>query len=128
MCTSSTKRIPFAKNLKQAPDGNSFTHLGKDGVLRSLSSETQEVIDAVGLTPEQLQQFIDVLPPFARPEIDFTGVDGRKATTDELFHPAPGILPEELTAEEAAERSEQFMAKREAYLRQKKDDDERSQA
>lgn len=43
----------FVKDVKRNPSGKGFTHLGKDGVLRTLSGN-YEVLDARGLIPEQI--------------------------------------------------------------------------
>lgn len=79
--------------MKHDTAGEGFTHLGRDGVLRTISGN-YEVLDARGLSPEQIKGFIDVMPATLVQKEDFDGVDGTKVTSQEgLFDPAPGILP-----------------------------------
>ncbi|KAJ5392437.1 hypothetical protein N7509_007927 [Penicillium cosmopolitanum] len=79
--------------MKRDASGGGFTHLGKDGVLRTISGN-YEVLDARGLSPEQINGFLDVMPAELARREDFRDVDGTKVTTQEgLFNPAPGILP-----------------------------------
>ncbi|KAF9892980.1 hypothetical protein FE257_000572 [Aspergillus nanangensis] len=83
----------FVKHMKRDPSGGGFTHLGKDGVLRTVSGD-REVVDARGLTPAEIEFFLKVVPLEPGQKEDFQGVDGMKVTDhDALFHPAPGILP-----------------------------------
>ena len=51
--------------MERDPTGGGFTHLGKDGVLRTISGN-YEVLDARGLSPEQINAFLDVMPDDAR--------------------------------------------------------------
>ncbi|GFF35775.1 hypothetical protein IFM61606_06483 [Aspergillus udagawae] len=90
----SCKILPdFVKDMKRDPSGRGITHLGKDGVLRTLSAD-YEVLDARGLNPEQIKNALACLPPGPIKKEDFRDVDGTKVTSrEELFHPAPGILP-----------------------------------
>ncbi|KAF7128326.1 hypothetical protein CNMCM5793_002868 [Aspergillus hiratsukae] len=110
----------FVNDMKRDPSRKGFTHLGKDGVLRTLSGN-YEVLDARGLTPEQIQNILDRFPPERIQKEDFRGVDGTKVTSQEgLFHPAPGILPTKPDEEEAAERRRMVKESQEAYLRVKR--------
>jgi hypothetical protein len=89
--------------MKRDLSGKGFSHLGKDGVFRTISGNG-EVLDARGLNPAQIKDFLDLLPPAAlKGEIsieDFRGVDGTKvASYEALFKPAPGILPEKRSEE-----------------------------
>jgi hypothetical protein len=78
--------------MKRDPSGKGFTHLGKDGVLRTISGNN-EVLDARGLDPEQIENFLNFYPAGEIQKEDWHGVDGTKVTSYEaLFHPAPGIL------------------------------------
>ncbi|KAL6232518.1 hypothetical protein BDW75DRAFT_242918 [Aspergillus navahoensis] len=112
----------FAKHMKRDPTGRGCTHLGKDGVLRTLSGD-YEVLDARGLKPEEIKQILDNMPPqMARmvQKEDFCDVDGTKLTSEEaLFHPAPGILPTKPSEEEAAKRRKLVKQSQEAYLQAK---------
>ncbi|KAE8332812.1 hypothetical protein BDV39DRAFT_199812 [Aspergillus sergii] len=90
--------------MKRDLSGGGFVHLGKDGVIRAISG-SYEVVDARRLTSEQIKDILDIMPPTVVRKEDFHGVDGAKvAGHDALFHPAPGILPERPTEEEATER------------------------
>jgi hypothetical protein len=103
--------------MKHDPSGGGFTHLGKDGVLRTVSGE-YEVLDASGLTPDQIKGFLDVMPLELGQKEDFRDVDGTKVTSHEaLFHPAPGILPKkpEEDEAEAVERRKLVKQNQEAY-------------
>ncbi|KAJ6086677.1 hypothetical protein N7467_005591 [Penicillium canescens] len=83
----------FVKHMKRDPTGRGHTHLGKDGVLRTISGN-YEVLDARGLSPEQINTLLDVMPDELVEKADFRDVDGTTVTSQEgLFHPAPGILP-----------------------------------
>ncbi|GFF33347.1 hypothetical protein IFM46972_03861 [Aspergillus udagawae] len=113
----------FVKHMKRDPTGRGCTHLGKDGVLRTLSGD-YEVLDARGLNPEEIKQILDTMPPqMARmvQKEDFRDVDGTKVTEEALFHPAPGILPAKLSEEEAAERRKLVKQSQEAYLQAKRE-------
>ncbi|GFF38508.1 hypothetical protein IFM58399_05258 [Aspergillus lentulus] len=114
----------FAKHLKRDPAGRGFTHLGKDGVLRTLTGD-YEVVDARGLNPEEIKEILDAMPPQMAQMIqkeDFRDVDGTKVTSEEaLFHPAPGILPPKPSEEEAAERRKLAKQRQEAYLQAKRE-------
>ncbi|EAW11380.1 uncharacterized protein ACLA_090730 [Aspergillus clavatus NRRL 1] len=95
-CTELTERFQiapeFLKRMKRDPSGKGFTHLGKDGVLRTISGD-YEVLDARGLDPEQIKFFLDWTPDELVKKEEFDNVDGTKVTGHEaLFHPAPGIL------------------------------------
>jgi hypothetical protein len=99
--------------MKRDPSGKGFSHLGKDGVFRTISGN-YEILDARGLNPEQIKQFLALIPPGhpghrASMEEDFRGVDGTRVTSYEaLFGPAPGILPEN-PREKESERQRQLV-------------------
>ncbi|GIK05176.1 hypothetical protein Aspvir_009279 [Aspergillus viridinutans] len=112
----------FVKDMKRDPSGKGITHLGKDGVLRTLSAD-YEVLDARGLNPEQIQNALALFHPGVIQKKDFRDVDGTKVTSqEELFHPAPGILPTKPSEEEAAERRRLVKQSQEAYLQAKRKD------
>lgn len=88
--------------MKRAPRG--FSAIGKDGVLRNLDLE-YNIVDAKGLSPRQLKQFLDDGPYDPEAEKQWRGVDGREVTSEEgLFRPDPSILPKKPTPEEKAAR------------------------
>lgn len=74
-------------------------HLGKDGVLRTLSAE-YEVVDAKGLNPEQIKMMFSLSNPADKGEFD--GVDGTTLPKEQWYDPAAGILPERKTDAEQA--------------------------
>lgn len=91
--------------MKRDPSGHGFSHLGKDGVFRTLAHD-YTVLDARGLNPGQIAEFLALMPLELEPtkEEDFRGVDGTKVTNHkDLFDPAPGILPSKPTEDKRAE-------------------------
>ncbi|OQE18677.1 hypothetical protein PENSTE_c017G02578 [Penicillium steckii] len=83
----------YAKHMKRDPSGKGYIHLGSDGVLRTISGN-DEVLDARGLDPEQIENILKVMPAGSSQREDFRDVDGTKVTSHEaLFHPAAGVLP-----------------------------------
>ncbi|KAB8211967.1 hypothetical protein BDV34DRAFT_184497 [Aspergillus parasiticus] len=108
--------------MKRDPSGGGIVHLGKDGVVRTISG-SYEVVDARRLTPEQIKDILDVMPPTVVRKEDFHGVDGTNvAGHDASFHPAPGVLPERPTEEEATERRKLVQQARAEYLQAKGDE------
>ncbi|RHZ65499.1 uncharacterized protein CDV56_106926 [Aspergillus thermomutatus] len=116
----SCKILPdFVKHMKRDSSGRGFTHLGKDGVLRTISGD-YKVLDARGLNPEQIKNILDFMPEEVQ-KVDFRDVDGTKVTSHEaLFHPAPGILPTKPDEKEAAERRKLVKQSQAAYLQAKR--------
>ncbi|KAI0596113.1 hypothetical protein F4775DRAFT_565614 [Biscogniauxia sp. FL1348] len=90
--------------LNRDPNGRSFTFLGKDGVLRVIHSREYHVIDASGLAPIQIKEYLDTFLWSQEKEETFRGVDGTKVPREELFNPPSGILPKKPTEEERAGR------------------------
>lgn len=107
--------------MKRDPSRHSFTHLGKDGVLRVVTPDN-EVLDARPLNPTEITALLDSIPAFMPDAGDFQGVDGTKVTSrEQLFFPAPGILPKkpetEQEIEEAKKKKEHIEKLRDAYLK-----------
>jgi hypothetical protein len=50
----------FVKHMKCDPIGGGFNYLGKDSVLRTISGN-YEVLNARGLSPEQINTFLDII-------------------------------------------------------------------
>ena len=73
--------------MKHHPEGCS--DLFEDGVLRGFDGPfDRNVIDAVGLSPTQIKQMLDMSPWSQEKEDRFRGVDGRKVVDyNALFHP-----------------------------------------
>ncbi|KAB5583154.1 hypothetical protein GE09DRAFT_1211761 [Coniochaeta sp. 2T2.1] len=91
-------------SLKRDPSSKGFSAVGSDGVLRAFDGE-YNILDAKGLSPRQIKQFLDDGPYSAEAEKQWRGVDGRKVTTEEgLFRPDPSILPKKPSPEEKAAR------------------------
>ncbi|KAK6446268.1 hypothetical protein ACSS6W_005793 [Trichoderma asperelloides] len=110
-------RIPpdFFRDMQRDPNGG-FTHLGRDGVLRTLSAEYQ-VIDARALNPEQIKQALDFLPTFT--DKGFDDVDGTKVPEEQWYNPADGILPQKPTDEEREARQKAIKEANEARMHDK---------
>jgi len=79
--------LAVLRSMKKHPEGCS--DLFEDGVLRSFDGPFERnVIDAVGLSPKQIKQMLDMYPWSQEKEDSFRGVDGRKVVDyDALFHP-----------------------------------------
>lgn len=77
--------------LKNDPDGHSCTSLGNDGVVRSVHSVTNEVIDAQGLSPDQIKEFVDLFPGPFRRKMNYDGVDGRNVSHEEMYRAPPKV-------------------------------------
>ena len=75
--------------LKGDPDGHSCISLGKDGVVRSIHTETKQVIDAKGLSPDQLKEVVETLPVSFRDKMNYDGVDGRLVSHEEQYRAPP---------------------------------------
>ncbi|EEH38159.2 hypothetical protein PAAG_01080 [Paracoccidioides lutzii Pb01] len=84
--------------LKQDLSFMGCTSLGRDGVLRSLTAD-RDVVDAAGLTPDQIAAFIRRYPAGLVNEAEFTGVDGTKVPKELWFAPNKNILPPPLSNE-----------------------------
>lgn len=69
------------RDLKRDRTGGGLLHLGKDGVIRSLSAEYR-VVEAKGLRPEQIEQLIKAVPRSENLE-DFQGIDGTRVPKEE---------------------------------------------
>ncbi|PTB40220.1 hypothetical protein M441DRAFT_70047 [Trichoderma asperellum CBS 433.97] len=111
-------RIPpdFVRDMQRDPNGGS-THLGRDGVLRTLSTEYQ-VVDARALNPDQIKQVLDFLPSVMDKD-GFDGVDGTKVPKEQWYNPADGILPQKPTDEEREARRKAIKEANEARIRDK---------
>jgi hypothetical protein len=80
--------------LKTEPSGRCFHSLGTDGVVRVWHFDTWEVIDAVGLSPAQIKEWLERRPFDQAKEDQFRGVDGRGVSKEDLFNPPQEIIPE----------------------------------
>ncbi|KAK5130447.1 hypothetical protein LTR08_002011 [Meristemomyces frigidus] len=90
------------RSMKRDPSGKGIGGLGRDGVWRNFDSNRQ-VVDARGLSPAQIKQWLDRTPFEQAVEDAMRGVDGRTVPEEEMFHPDPSLLPVERPAEEKAE-------------------------
>lgn len=80
--------------LKTEPNGRCFHSLGTDGVVRVWHFDTWEVIDAVGLSPAQIKEWLERRPFDQAKEDKFRGVDGRGVSKEDMFNPPQEIVPE----------------------------------
>ncbi|CRK17113.1 hypothetical protein BN1708_011939 [Verticillium longisporum] len=95
---------PVSQTMKQDPTLQGFFHVGIDGVVRSMSG-SYTVRDARGLSAVQIANIIAHFPLTEEERGRYHGVDGSNITGhDELYHPAPGILPKKPTEAERDER------------------------
>jgi hypothetical protein len=83
--------------------GQSFSHLGADGVFRVFHSSTYEVIDAVRLSTAQIKEVLDRWPFDQAVEDKFRGVDGRGVSDKDMFNPPEEIRPRRPTEEQLQE-------------------------
>ena len=76
--------------------------LGEDGVVRTFGGPPERVVfDAVGLSPAQIKQMLDMQPWSQEIQDTFRGVDGRKVVDhDALFNPPDYLRPPRFTKEE----------------------------
>lgn len=86
--------MSIISRLKTDPNGRCFHSLGADGVVRVWHFDTWEVIDAVGLSPEQIKEWLDRRPFDQAVEDKFRGVDGCNVSRKNMFDPPSDIVPE----------------------------------
>lgn len=98
-------------------DPNGSLHLGRDGVLRTLTAD-YEIVDARGLNPEQIKQMLDPMPSCMDKE-GFDGADGTKLPEEQWFNPAEGILPQKPTDEEREAQRKAIKEANEAHMQGK---------
>ncbi|KAH9206189.1 hypothetical protein DL95DRAFT_469829 [Leptodontidium sp. 2 PMI_412] len=92
---SDTKRDTNPRNL--SPESNEHAEkdpmgvfmMSPDGIMRSFGPPPKRiVVDAIGLSPAQIEQTMDMQPWHQETEDKFRGVDGRKVVDHEvLFNP-----------------------------------------
>jgi hypothetical protein len=80
--------------LKTEPNGRCFRSLGTDGVIRVWHFDDWEVIDAAGLSPAQIKEWLERRPFDQAKEDKFRGVDGRGVSKEDMFNPPQEIIPE----------------------------------
>ena len=86
--------MSIIQRLETEPNGRCFHALGADGVVRVWHFDAWEVIDAVGLSPAQIKEWLDRRPFDPAVEDVFRGVDGRDVSSEVMFHPPSDIVPE----------------------------------
>jgi len=86
------------RNMKLDPTFQGVFSLGKDGVMRSLTAD-RDVVDAMGLNPQQIAAFLVRVGPEPGDECDFKDADGTKVPKEQWFHPDKALLPEPLSQE-----------------------------
>jgi hypothetical protein len=82
------------RQLKTEPNGRCFRCLGSDGVVRVWHFDLWHVIDAVGLSPLQIKEWLERRPFDQAQEDRFRGVDGRTVSKEDMFDPPADIVPE----------------------------------
>ncbi|KAG9692820.1 hypothetical protein KCU95_g6365, partial [Aureobasidium melanogenum] len=82
-----TKNHTEKRPWRRDPEG--VTHLGRDGVLRSLNADRTAVLDVRRLSPEELKEFTE---PFGQANMDaLVGVDGRDITDEAQLWAVPTV-------------------------------------
>ncbi|KAL3477125.1 hypothetical protein BJX99DRAFT_226721 [Aspergillus californicus] len=93
-CQSNPEAKAIMKSLRRSPSGRGFTHLGSDGVLRTLNGD-RKVVDYRQLSPADIDTVLAIWPPNLQAEFreKFQHADGREVTDEEmLWNPGPDIL------------------------------------
>ncbi|QGI70925.1 hypothetical protein CEK27_003254 [Fusarium fujikuroi] len=96
--------------MKHDPTGMGISHLGRDGIHRSLTAD-RDVVDAVPFPPPLIKAMLDRLPYSEEAFKVFRGVDGTKTPKEQWYKPLPGTLPpplEEKHREEAKNGQEDY--------------------
>ncbi|KLO97152.1 uncharacterized protein LW93_3125 [Fusarium fujikuroi] len=96
--------------MKHDPTGMGISHLGRDGIHRSLTAD-RDVVDAVPFPPPLIKAMLDRLPYSEEAVKVFRGVDGTKTPKEQWYKPLPGTLPpplEEKHREEAKNGQEDY--------------------
>ena len=108
--------------LQHDPTLNGILHLGKDGVLRSLTA-ARDVVDAVALPPALIKALLDRMPYNAQNEIDYRGVDGTTVPQELWFHPKDkGLLPPPYNPpEERRNLSEEQLERNRKWLEERRE-------
>lgn len=78
--------------MKHDPTGMGISHLGRDGIHRSLTAD-RDVVDAVPFPPPLIKAMLDRLPYSEEAVKVFRGVDGTKTPKEQWYKPLPGTLP-----------------------------------
>jgi hypothetical protein len=92
-------------SLKRDPTGKGFSALCRDGAWRNFDRNRQ-VVDARGLSPAQIKDWLDRGPFDKSTETTFRGVDGRIVSQHDLFQPDESVLPKEKSAEQISKTRE----------------------
>ncbi|KUJ15331.1 uncharacterized protein LY89DRAFT_109012 [Mollisia scopiformis] len=107
--------------MKIDPEG--VFMLGTDGVLRSFD-ENHMVLDAVGLSPEQIKEMLDQHPWDQEIEDKYRGVDGTNVVDmKQLYEPDEDSRPKELTEEEMRQAEEEIRVHNEKLMQQMEQDE-----
>lgn len=100
--------------------------MGSDGVLRSFSGPYKhDVIDAIGLSPSQIKELLDLRPWSQEIEDKFRGVDGRQVTDYQALSnpPLDSCKPDDTN--ESIARSVEWAHKKNQELRELMEKDRR---
>lgn len=107
------------KSLKRDPSGKGYSTLCRDGAWRNFDTNRQ-VVDARGLSPAQIKDWLDRGPFDKLTEETFRGVDGRTLSQHDLFHPKQSILPEERSAEQILETKQLIQQQKKDFRERQK--------
>ncbi|KAF5249313.1 hypothetical protein FANTH_5394 [Fusarium anthophilum] len=78
--------------LKHDPTGMGISHLGRDGIYRSLTAD-RDVVDAAPFPPPLVKALIDRFPYSEEAVKAYRGLDGTKTPKEQWYKPLPGTLP-----------------------------------
>ncbi|KAH7234828.1 uncharacterized protein BKA55DRAFT_138879 [Fusarium redolens] len=96
--------------MKHDPTGMGISHLGRDGIYRSLTAD-RDVVDAVPFPPPLIKAILDHFPYSEEAVKVFRGVDGTKTPKEQWYEPLTGIMPpplEEEHREKAKEEQDEY--------------------
>ncbi|THZ46690.1 hypothetical protein D6C90_04200 [Aureobasidium pullulans] len=88
--TQTTPLDPNSSTSSHPPwrrDPNGVSHLGRDGVLRSLNADRTVVLDVRRLSPEEIKNFAGPADQATRDALE--GVDGRDVVDEEVLWAVP---------------------------------------
>ncbi|KAL7756546.1 hypothetical protein ACKLNR_013539 [Fusarium oxysporum f. sp. zingiberi] len=91
--------------MKRDPTGMGISHLGRDGIYRSLTAD-RDVVDAVPFPPPLVKAMLDRFPYNEEAVKVFRGVNGTNTPKEQWYKPLPGILPPPLEEEHREEARE----------------------
>ncbi|OIW25358.1 hypothetical protein CONLIGDRAFT_648391 [Coniochaeta ligniaria NRRL 30616] len=79
--------------MSSRPGWEQRQYLGKDGVLRTLTTDSSAVVNAIPLSPSLIKALLDRTPHSKELEDILRGVDGTAVPSEQWFNPNMSILP-----------------------------------